>query len=660
MNFSSGLPAAGALLSVAKVVQAPAGTHPPDMALNQYWELNLATIEGALNVEIQFDIPAGIITSTELNDMSSLLARLDLFRRESGSTGDWSTIGNAIGATTGSITFSGINSFSEFTIGKSPVEDLEAPAVTNIAVTSSDPATIGEDVVVQANISDASTLTVKDLMWAAGSGNFENIDMELVSGDLYEATIDGEHVTLSGIVIKVHATDSHDNDTETALQTVPVQFRAGDLETDLSGSPYSSGVPSDRYVLISVPGDLDQTGVGTNFGDELGTSGADTWKMFKTVDEVASPATNIETGHGYWLQHRLGGTVPLAVGSGEVVDLVGHSITLTHGWNLIGNPFTDVLPVDFVQEEIYGPRAYAGTDWANGISNNMRPWEGYAVYNWSDNSVELTLQTASLGKEILAKAADPIDGWEVNLSLAGKTYSDRDNRLGRRADALEQRDKYDSPEPPFIDGYISLSMDRSEWAERYPAFTSDIRSTNVSEGTWEMALNTKGESGPIDVDFAIEGDVPSGTKIVLMDLTERSSYDLTAGEKPADITRYHEGYSYPLMMIAGSDSYVRNTVDEVIASLPEDFTLGSNYPNPFNPTTRVPYSVMRPAKVSLRVYNLIGQEIATLYNGWQDMGRYEATWNGLDKSGQPVASGLYIAVYRAEGKLDTQKMLMMK
>ena len=50
----------------------------------------------------------------------------------------------------------------------------------------------------------------------------------------------------------------------------------------------------------------------------------------------------------------------------------------------------------------------------------------------------------------------------------------------------------------------------------------------------------------------------------------------------------------------------------------------------------------------------------TLVSGWEDMGTHEAIWNGLNRMGLPVASGLYFAVYSAEGKFYTRKMMMMR
>ena len=88
--------------------------------------------------------------------------------------------------------------------------------------------------------------------------------------------------------------------------------------------------------------------------------------------------------------------------------------------------------------------------------------------------------------------------------------------------------------------------------------------------------------------------------------------------------------------------------------------MAQNYPNPFNPNTTIEYSLPRPARVSLRVYDLLGREMVTLFQGWQDMGYHHVVWNGRDRRGVTLASGIYFAVFQAEKTVRTRKMLLLK
>ncbi|GAB4293228.1 MAG: hypothetical protein Kow0098_14050 [Ignavibacteriaceae bacterium] len=85
-----------------------------------------------------------------------------------------------------------------------------------------------------------------------------------------------------------------------------------------------------------------------------------------------------------------------------------------------------------------------------------------------------------------------------------------------------------------------------------------------------------------------------------------------------------------------------------------------NYPNPFNPTTNITYSIPDDRNVSLRIYNSLGEEVATLVNQYQKAGRYSAQWNGTNHSGDKVSSGIYIYRLVAGDFVQERKMILTK
>jgi hypothetical protein len=92
----------------------------------------------------------------------------------------------------------------------------------------------------------------------------------------------------------------------------------------------------------------------------------------------------------------------------------------------------------------------------------------------------------------------------------------------------------------------------------------------------------------------------------------------------------------------------------------EGTALLGNYPNPFNPSTSIRYSLADGSHVSLKVFNLLGQEVATLVDEYQAAGNHAATWNGSSGSGATVASGLYLYRLTAGSTLLTGRMLLSK
>lgn len=100
---------------------------------------------------------------------------------------------------------------------------------------------------------------------------------------------------------------------------------------------------------------------------------------------------------------------------------------------------------------------------------------------------------------------------------------------------------------------------------------------------------------------------------------------------------------------------------EMTEGLPNQFKLGDNYPNPFNPTTTVAFSLPIGVDVTLNVYNLLGERIATIYNRYAQPGNYTATWNGLDSHGNQVPSGTYLFELDAGSYFhQVKKMTLMK
>jgi hypothetical protein len=88
--------------------------------------------------------------------------------------------------------------------------------------------------------------------------------------------------------------------------------------------------------------------------------------------------------------------------------------------------------------------------------------------------------------------------------------------------------------------------------------------------------------------------------------------------------------------------------------------LSQNAPNPFNPVTRIAYSVVQPGRVTLRVFDVTGRPVRTLVDGWTEAGRYETTWDGRDNHGTDVASGVYFYQIDAPGLVTSRKMVISK
>ncbi len=93
---------------------------------------------------------------------------------------------------------------------------------------------------------------------------------------------------------------------------------------------------------------------------------------------------------------------------------------------------------------------------------------------------------------------------------------------------------------------------------------------------------------------------------------------------------------------------------------PESFTLKGNYPNPFNPTTNILFTLAKTSDVTMTVYSILGQEVAKLQSGNMRSGVHSIKWNGLDIHGKQVASGVYFYQVNVAGQIKTGKMMLLK
>ncbi len=132
----------------------------------------------------------------------------------------------------------------------------------------------------------------------------------------------------------------------------------------------------------------------------------------------------------------------------------------------------------------------------------------------------------------------------------------------------------------------------------------------------------------------------AGAQVTLFDLA-----DLHQGAVARAMTDESGFFALPLASLGGS-------------ALPQGFALGPNYPNPFNPSTMIPYQLPMATQVRLDVFNVLGQHIATLVDVEQPAGFHAAQWDATDAAGQAMAAGVYFYRLTVSGGQQTQRMVL--
>lgn len=149
------------------------------------------------------------------------------------------------------------------------------------------------------------------------------------------------------------------------------------------------------------------------------------------------------------------------------------------------------------------------------------------------------------------------------------------------------------------------------------------------------------------------------------------SFDLASG------TSWDLGYSYPVgtrinmlfydELLAGTDLgfYGHNSTPTTSISSegrvqPTEMTLYAAYPNPFNPSTQIHFDLPADSQTRLTVYNILGEQVATLHQGALPAGQYQFSWDGTNDLGQNVSAGLYLYRLDTEAGHQTRKMMLLK
>ena len=117
---------------------------------------------------------------------------------------------------------------------------------------------------------------------------------------------------------------------------------------------------------------------------------------------------------------------------------------------------------------------------------------------------------------------------------------------------------------------------------------------------------------------------------------------------------------YQLMPRSISDFSITIVGIKEGGGMPPVHSLAQNFPNPFNPVTTIRYALSRICHVRLDIYNVLGQRVVTLVDERQEAGYKTVNWNGKNKSGKTVASGVYFYRLVAGDFVRTKKMVLLR
>jgi hypothetical protein len=376
----------------------------------------------------------------------------------------------------------------------------------------------------------------------------------------------------------------------------------------------------------------------------------------------------LEPGRACWLICRQPSRLTNGPVDGRSTPTEGpFGITLQPGWNQVGHPYCFPVARDslriggapWAQADtlVDGPLAWRPDTGYDPDVTVLEPFAGYWFRN--QDAIPLLLEVpaveAAAAAPTVASGTDPRD-WTVRIEAGTALAVDRRNLAGVRGDAADRWDRHDVAEPPPCPGpSLSLYFPHADWRHRPGPYTADYRPRSDAagpargDGTWgwafpfDLAKSYSREDGDeVTLRFADLDRAPADAALRLVDRTLNRTADL----RDVDVYGFHLGRRERvatasdarfLLLVGGEDF-----VEAATPGPPRATALRSAFPNPFNPSTLIRFEIARPCRAELRIYDLRGALVRTLFAGRAEPGGHERVWRGDDDRGRRRASGIYL------------------
>ncbi len=548
-----------------------------------------------------------------------------------------------------------------------------APLITPVLLTSPQP--LGQTITISVEITDNSGIADARLFFRqGGETNFAVVNLRGSAG-LRQGTIPKKEVTSFGLEYYFEATDV---DGQRARQpsdgVYPIRI---DIPTPGITNTNAQPTGSDQtaYRLVSVPLELKEKSAHSVLEDDLGPYKNSEWRFYERRSDGGYneyPATSIEItpGKGYWLIVKEPGK-RISTGAGVTIrtDTV-FTISVHPGWNFIGNPFNFAIPVQNLRLTSTGKsptfRAYKGI-WNTNPIEELQPFEGYAVAN--DSTFQDTLlinpEITDTTSALLVGQASSLQTkqtgslryeWSIRILAQCQQARDADNLAAIVAKASSTRDELDQPEPPVIGEYVSVYFPHREWSTLAKTYCIDARPEPTEGEVWDFEVKTNLRD-KVNLSFEGIASVPSEFEVWLMDEALQITQNLRAS-----VAYSVAGSEHPkaLKLVVGKREFITQQLAE-INHIPATYELSQNFPNPFNPVTTIRYGLPQAERMTLKIYSVLGEEVATLVNDEQKAAGYHvAIWDGRNKHGISVGSGVYVYRMLASNHIMTKKLLLVK
>jgi len=535
--------------------------------------------------------------------------------------------------------------------------DREAPIISQAQTITTSEA--NKDITVTANITDNINVQDASLFYCQG-GDSQFISKTMSqSGNDYTGTIPATAAGSRGVEYYISATDVNNNIKKTDTYSIQIVLSGNGIEKTTA---QPAGTAQTAYRLVSIPLAADNKKPANVLEDDLGTYNNTNWRFFELKSDQSYteyPNTgDMVAGKGFWLIVKAADK-KINTGAGKTNPLdTQFEISLSQGWTFVGNPFNFALPLSHVKmqnDSALDIRSFTGS-WSE-VKNSLTPFEGYAVYSTSGTKLLLDPDLSATTQFMKPIDVENNEEWKIHIEALCQDARDKDARVVISSRASEKYDRLDRPEPPVIGEYVSVYFPHPEWKEPSRNFSTDARPMSFNGEIWDFEVKTNIRDN-VKLNFKGLDSVPQEYEIWFIDETNKVVQNLR--EKDYCQIGLTRELPKKLKLAVGQSDFIKDQFDKHNV-IPTEFQLYQNFPNPFNPTTTIRFALPTDEKVSLKIYNFIGQQVVTLLdNNKKKAGYHTIIWDGTNRFGESVASGMYLYYLKAGQFTDTKKMVFIK
>tara|TARA_B110000008_G_scaffold142612_2_gene144267 strand:- start:1226 stop:10687 length:9462 start_codon:yes stop_codon:yes gene_type:complete len=486
---------------------------------------------------------------------------------------------------------------------------------------------------------------------------------------------------LEGLAYYVYVEDAYGSIILTDTTDINLAFNDGVVSSGIMHSEFAYGFPRDVWRMISVPSYLDNSQLESILGDAVGSYSESTWMIYdwNAVEgggEDGSPAgwiqpTQLLPGKAYWLKQVIADAPTFVAPSGKTVELSGYDIEIDPGWNMISSPYLFPVSVEydlnnFSELYLYGTNISSEPSidgylegWADSTISVMSPWAGYAIYNKTETVQTIQINPLNKNRRQIARSSSGDADWSLKIGVQSSKYFDHKNEFGISRMASNKIDRNDSPEPPVFDKYISFYSSTKNSYGQDKKITTDYRNSDDSLKVWNLVLETNIEEESAQMDIKLNGSI--GSEVLwLIDMQNGNTFNIGHDRSISKIVSISTQMVNRYKLVYGNDAEVESLVKAIVALIPKEFSLGHNYPNPFNPSTTIPFTISSPGLAAVTIYDVNGRQIKQIVNENFKPGFYSRVWDGKNSNGIPVSSGVYYYGLRTKTFNSFKKMILIK